>query len=474
MGSRWPRIARNAIRAVAGAAVVALFAGDVGGQQPAAAIDPSAVRAAIERALAAVPRGFERLQSPAQAGVRLLGVAVERLSPAQQRITVDLSQRALTYHPAGDPEPMLDLLIAGTAPLAGSGHVDYRFLIDGVALDLFLSRVVPDARPRAVGTAGRVVVSAGHGWYRDELSNSWRLQREHFWGIVEDFVNHDMTAYLEAELRRAGLDVRPARQPDRNGGAGVSGHPRWQESAKYYIHDVGAPSTVWDFGADDYAKDINSRPFYANWTDSAVLVSIHNNGGGGTGTETWYDSTNGYEDDSRRLAQIVNAKIVSAIRARVDPNWTDRGVRSCNGCKGENRLANRPAIIAEAAFMDTKRPDNDALQTEAFKQIVAQAIREGLQEWGLRAPAGSDADSQARQEMTAHASRDTRFVSVLDGTFGINAGWDPSWELRWIDAMFTGGSVRIWHATYRPDRSLRFVAFFDPDAGTWPGWTRVN
>jgi hypothetical protein len=78
---------------------------------------------------------------------------------------------------------------------------------------------------------------------------------------------------------------------------------------------------------------------------------------------------------------------VTAIRRFYNPDWPDRGLRSCNGCKGENRLAERPAIILEVAFMDTKRPDNQALHDDKFKQIVAYAIRDGLHEWaGLTPP----------------------------------------------------------------------------------------
>ena len=109
--------------------------------------------------------------------------------------------------------------------------------------------------------------------------------------------------------------------------------------------------------------------------------SIHNNGGGGTGTETWYDETNGYEDESQRLAEILNTHIVRAIRRFYDADWPDRGLRSCNGCKGENRLATSPAVILEIAFMDTRRPDNDALHDPAFKRIVSYAIRDGLHAW---------------------------------------------------------------------------------------------
>ena len=269
--------------------------------------------------------------------------------------------------------------------------------------------------------------------------------------------------------------MRRARQPDRHAGPGVSGHPQWQESAKYHIEELGAPASVWDYGANEYDKDINSRPFYANWTDSAVIVSIHNNGGGGTGTETWYDATNGQQAESRRLAEIINNRIVSAVRAQYDPNWPDRGLRSCNGCKGENRLAARPAVIVEIAFMDQESPDNDALHDERFKRIVAQAIREALHAWGLRAPAPSeDADSQARREIAERAARDDRFVAVIEGSFGVDLTWDATWELRWLDATFTGGRrVRIWHAAWRDDRSIRYIGFWDPDTGGWRGWDRV-
>jgi N-acetylmuramoyl-L-alanine amidase len=163
-----------------------------------------------------------------------------------------------------------------------------------------------------------------------------------------------------------------------------SGHPRWQEAAKYFIQTLGAPGEIWNFGADDYARDINSRPFYANWIDASALVSVHNNAGEQTGTETWYDETNGQQDESRRLAEIVNRHVVSSIRARYNAGWVDRGLRSCDGCKGETRLASRPAVLVEIAYMDTPAPDNDALHDDAFKRIVAQALREAIQEWDQR------------------------------------------------------------------------------------------
>lgn len=372
-------------------AVTAAVATALQAQQPAPIISAVAVRSAIERALASAPRGFATLQAPLQAGVRVLAVDVRRSSAAAQRITIDLSQKALTYDPSGDVELIIDHVLRSTAPLtAGAGDVEYRFLVDGLPLDHFFPRGTPRSAARVPGTGGRVLISAGHGWYRHEESASWRLQRDYYWDIVEDLVNWEIANHLRDSLRNTRFDALPARYPDRDARQGPSGHPGWQESAVYFIKSLGAPSAVWDIGINDYARDINSRPLYSNWIDSALIVSIHNNGGGGTGTETWYDETNGYEGESRRLAGIINTRVVTAIRRFYNPDWPDRGLRSCNGCKGENRLAERPAIILEVAFMDTKNPDNTALHDEKFKQIVAYAIRDGLHEWAGAPPPDTD------------------------------------------------------------------------------------
>jgi N-acetylmuramoyl-L-alanine amidase len=346
-------------------------------------LDPARLTAALERALGVPPRGFEALLVPLQTGVRVRGVEVERTSPSTQRVTIDLSQKTLTYDPSGSVEALLDQALRGVAAATGdAGNIEYRLLVDGLPLDQFLPELPASiARPRRLGAGGRVVVSAGHGWYWQEASSAWRLQRDFYWGIVEDFVNWEIASYLQQELQGASFDVRPARYPQRDVTPGVAGQPAWQDSAKYFIRGLGAPPDVSDYGVDDYARDINSRPFYANWIDAGVMISIHNNGGGGTGTETWYDETNGWQAESRRLAEIVNEKVVAAIRAGYNPQWPNRGLRSCNGCHGETRLAMRPAIIVEVGFMDMKTPDNEALHDEQFKQIVARAIREAVEEF---------------------------------------------------------------------------------------------
>jgi N-acetylmuramoyl-L-alanine amidase len=340
-----------------------------------------ALKTRIDRALATAPRNYDRLLPPRQAGVRLLGVDV-RATSSTQTISIDLSQRALTYEPSGNIEPLLDAIIEATASVAPQHLVQYRFTIEGLPVDQFLPRGARlSRRAQPIDAGGIVLVSPGHGLYWDETLLSWHLQRPRIRGIVEDLVNWDIARYLRDDLLTRNVNTQMARYPDPDDTAGPSGSARWQEAAKYFIQALGAPGDIWNFGIDDYARDINARPFYANWLDAAALVSVHNNAGAQTGTETWYDDSNGLESESVRLAQTVNTHVVSAIREHYNANWTDRGLRVCNGCKGENRLATRPSIIVEIAYMDTATPDNDALHDDAFKRIVAEAIADGIFEW---------------------------------------------------------------------------------------------
>ena len=351
--------------------------------------DPDRLKAQIERALDAPPRNYERRLPPRQTGVRVLSVDV-RDTLSTETITVDLSQRALTYEPSGNIEPLLDAIILATASAIGPKQlVEYRFTIERLPIDQFLPRAARLSRQaQSIAAGGLVLVSPGHGLYWDDTLASWHLQRPRIRGIVEDLVNWDIGRYLRDELLGRNVNTQMARYPEADETSGPSGSARWQEAAKYFIQALGAPVDIWNFGVDDYARDINARPFYANWMDAAALISVHNNAGAQTGTETWYDATNGLEGESARLAQVIHAHVVSAIRQRYTVNWIDRGLRACNGCKGENRLATRPAVIVEIAYMDSATPDNDALHDDAFKHIVAEAIADGIRGWASAADDG--------------------------------------------------------------------------------------
>lgn len=130
----------------------------------------------------------------------------------------------------------------------------------------------------------KIAINPGHGLHYNGWS--WHWQRNDYWGIREDLVTPDIAKYLYDYLRAEGATVYSTRELNKNAGTGESGYPKWQEAARYYIKSQGAPRSVWDSSTSHWKDDLNARPLYANWRNTDILVSIHTNGAGGTGTET--------------------------------------------------------------------------------------------------------------------------------------------------------------------------------------------
>jgi N-acetylmuramoyl-L-alanine amidase len=337
------------------------------------------------------------LASEPAAGVRLLSASLEG-----DRLTLDFSRELLALGPGSLAFEQFSRRVhraAAEVLQEALAHFEIHTQIDGVPLPKWLPPTESAARSRPLLappgsatpgtnalTSRRVAVSPGHGYYLN--GTNWVLQRGYWQGIVEDFVNHDMITLVRDELAGAGATVIPTRNLDRTAGTGESGFPKWQEAARYHVKAVGADTSVWnESGYTHLEQDIRCRPRYANSVGADVLVSLHNNGGGGTGTETLYDTNNGFGTESRRLADAVHNRVIATLRREYNPAWPDRRVQGFNGSYGENRLATRPSILIEVAFMDRPTPDNAALQDEAFKRLVARAIREGVQEY-FDGPAG--------------------------------------------------------------------------------------
>ena len=344
--------------------------------------------AALEAALAADP----------VPGVRLL-----RAELHGSRLELDFSGELAALEPGSAAfEAFSRRIHRATGDVLDRALVSYevRTSIAGTPLHQFLAssdtalrqRPLRDApaptTPSAAALAlRRIAVSPGHGYYQN-AAGAWVLQRGYWQGIVEDFVNHDMITLVRDELQAAGAEVLSTRNLDRAAGNGESGFPRWQEAARYHLKAIGAPASVWSStGTDHLSQDIRCRPLWANQVNADVLVSLHNNGGGGTGTETLYDTDNGFGPESKRLADAVHSRVIAAIRREYNATWADRRVKGFNGDYGENRLATRPAILLEIAFMDRPTPDNAALQDPGFHRLVARAIREGVEEYFATSPA---------------------------------------------------------------------------------------
>ena len=351
------------------------------------------IRVAIESVLS---NPAHEGQPPVPQGTRLLNLRVLDTGTVIET-EIDLSKEILELGTGVELEDFLHNIATGVNnEIAGQRkETRYTFLIEGIPLSEYqidepvgadIKQDTSEEPSIFSPTTGplsdkKIVISPGHGWVWGESCSCWRLQRGYHWGIVEDFVNAEITMLLYDLLVDAGADVLPSRNMDKNAGNGLTGYPKWEEGAKYHIQSLDTPSWVWDTGSTDENKDINSRPNYSNWVDADILISIHNNGGRGTGTETWYDSNNGYQLESQRLARVLQNSVVSSIRTEYDSSWGDRGLKSCDGCKGENRLASRAAAIIEIAFMDTQSPDNDALHDINFNQLVATAMYEGVLEY---------------------------------------------------------------------------------------------
>lgn len=396
---------------------------------------PAAASAAVVRVLE--PAGDE------SAPIHLLGATLDGA-----QLTLNFSRELLALEPGSLAFEHFSRRVHFAAGDALRGHrsaFEIRTLIDGVPLDRLLAaldrptparpeplRLLPGEPPRQPLANRRIALSPGHGYYLN--GSTYVLQRSYWSGIVEDFVNHDFITYLHAGLTEIGADVRPTRNLDRGAGLGETGFPKWQEAARYHVKALGADPSVWnESGYTHIDQDIRCRPRYANAVNADILVSLHNNGAGtpgaGTGTETLYDTGNGFAVESKRLADLLHGKVITAIRRDYNAAWVDRRVQGFNGNYGENRLATRPAVLMEVAFMDRPSPDNDALHDENFKRIVTQALREGIREYFDGPPPAAPADLAATGG-TASIALTWRDASANEAGFTVERRADTaeSWE----------------------------------------------
>ena len=241
--------------------------------------------------------------------------------------------------------------------------------------------------------AGKViVVSGGHGWTL-RSNGRWLYQRPQFGNTVEDEVNALFALQTARVLRRLGATVYLTRAGAITGEPGVSGASRWQEASKYFLRDIGVPDWVYQPLPSDFDSDIDARPLYANYRGADLLISLHNNIGGGTGTLTLYDTANGFAAESARLAHLLQERIVGAIRDTQTADWRSLGVKGSSARYGENHWAHMPSALVEIAFMD-RRHDRAFIESASFRAVVAGAVAAAVAEYfGVAVvpdPAGPD------------------------------------------------------------------------------------
>ncbi len=222
----------------------------------------------------------------------------------------------------------------------------------------------------------KIALSPGHGLYWSETYSQWMYQRAEFWGIREDTLNVEIMRYVQFMLESQGATVIQLREFDKFAGTGITGYPKWHESARRYAIAHDLPQWVWDGSNNNYNSDIRTRPYMANYYDADILISLHNNGWDSTlrGTETYWDTDN--HPDSAALASAVHNSIIQTLNAEYG-YWNNRGTIASDSNYGEINYAQMAAILVELAFMDNEL-DNAMLHQESFKQISAKAITEGV------------------------------------------------------------------------------------------------
>lgn len=118
---------------------------------------------------------------------------------------------------------------------------------------------------------------------------------------------------------------------------------------------------------------LGTRVSKSNSLKANVHISVHQNAGGGTGTEVYWH-TNGTAED-KKLASIVAPKLSAKTGLR------NRGVKQAQfavlGCKAT-------AILIEGGFMDTAT-DYKVITSDSGQQAYAEAVVESLVEYlGLK------------------------------------------------------------------------------------------
>lgn len=121
----------------------------------------------------------------------------------------------------------------------------------------------------------------------------------------------------------------------------------------------------------DTGTSINTMASAANNWGADLVVSIHNNAGGGDGFEVYHSIAGG---TGKTLAKNIEAEV-----KKIGQN--SRGLKTKKGANGDYfgmiRLTDAPAVICEGAFVDNKK-DAAQIDTKAEQQAFGYAYARGV------------------------------------------------------------------------------------------------
>ncbi len=264
-------------------------------------------------------------------------------------------------------------------------------------------------------------------------------------------VSKDKNAVFTADAVKIGGGMgnvaRGSATPDENGvdyGYTLSGYPRFDEGARYWLQWAGAPDTVYsqtDF-KNDYTDDYTSRGRWVNWLagGSSVLpqreglnipvdlsFAFHTDAGItpndsiiGTLGIYYTNDRESYENGTARLAardltDLVVTNIVDDVRATYEPRWTRRGMWNRN--YAEARVAEVPTMLLEFLSHQNFADMRYGLDP-VFRFLVSRGIYKGM----LQLLAHRDGRPYVVQPLPVRA-------------FAIEGGENGTYRLSWAERV---------------------------------------
>ncbi|CAN5306516.1 hypothetical protein BH09SUM1_BH09SUM1_33870 [soil metagenome] len=184
---------------------------------------------------------------------------------------------------------------------------------------------------------------------------------------------------------------------------GVSGRPRWEEEANYYLQYNGMLASTLMSGDststyDDEQLGWGNRPQYANWEqardsegNNTIYVGWHTNAVNGTcvssadssgtarGMTTYRDVDADATAGTESLTTLCHDAVINNIKKFADSTFSDRGIVASNGygeCSQGN-LGSVAGFFFEGLFHDNST-DANLYKDPKFRYAAARGIQQGV------------------------------------------------------------------------------------------------
>jgi len=331
-------------------------------------------------------------------GQRIGGPVRASINVGTGLITVYFTRDFLPADPEGGFEDQLDnfrhALIHASAPFVDATGMEY--LYGGRHLYFYFPKLQREEEAasrgrRSTSQATSALISAGHGYYRRLVADSWVMQRDEHNGVLEDLITPAYAAELQQLMESRGESTVYRARSTSDALHEPSGQEWWKVAGRYNL-EAQYPENpeIWNSlgsgGADDrhYKEDIRSRPLVANHHGAGVAIHLHTNAAdpAATGVRVIYQS--GREQD-RVLGSRVLCYMSELIHAVEGYEGFVVSPQPHADNKGENRLALMPSVIVEAAF-HTNPSDALALQDPNFRAAAMKGVEKGVRLFRKEAP----------------------------------------------------------------------------------------